>query len=308
MNYKICIIGTKDTTISLADYIQKNICKIDCIITIDKGSVDTSKISGYKSISSFAEENGIFLFETTDYSLRDEKSKEFFQTNTFDIGICMGWQRLIPQEVLGRFKYGIYGFHGSCGYLPYGRGRSPLNWSIINGDTRFILNMFRYDEKADSPNVYQNRMFEINSHDTIRTLQYKNLLVSYEMSKKLIEDYKNDSIKIKTDSCDFNTLYPKRNPEDGKISFTQKTRDIYNLIRGVTKPFPGAFCLSESTGETITVWEAVPFDSILDFSDYIPGQVIDVLDDMPIVRTIDGSLLIKNFECKSKINKRDILK
>ena len=58
----------------------------------------------------------------------------------------------------------------------YGRGRSPLNWSVINGDTRFILNLFQYDADPDSPNVFANEMFSINPHDTIRTLQYKNIL------------------------------------------------------------------------------------------------------------------------------------
>ena len=45
----------------------------------------------------------------------------------------------------------------------------PLNWSMILGDTRFNLNLFRYDEKADSPNVFATEMFQINEHDDIRT-------------------------------------------------------------------------------------------------------------------------------------------
>lgn len=219
----------------------------------------------------------------------------------------MGWQRLIPRAVLERFHEGVFGFHGSCGYPPYGRGRSPLNWSVINGDTRFVLNLFRYDEKADSPNVYQNRMFEITAFDTIRTLQYKNLLASYDLASNLIQDYKNHSIQIHQDYKDFDTLYPKREPKDGKISFYAKTREIYNLIRGVTRPFPGAFCFCSDSAQQITIWDAVPFDSMLDFSGYSPGEIIDVFDNMPIIRTIDGSLLLKEFEAPTVLTKGVIL-
>lgn len=307
MNYDVCVIGTKDTTISLVQYLKDNVTKVDCIITIDSTTVDVSKISGYSSISDFAKKNKITLFEAKDYSLKDQRTMDFFKNNSFGIGICMGWQRLIPLEVLQCFKAGIFGFHGSCGYLPYGRGRSPLNWSIINGDTRFILNLFKYDEKADSPNVYQNRMFEITPFDTIRTLQYKNLITSYDLVSNLIADYKNNSIRICSDSKDIDSLYPKRNAQDGKISFKMKTRDIYNLIRGVTNPFPGAYCTCKNTGEEIKIWDAIPFDAIINFSAYCPGQIVDIFDKMPVIRTIDGSLLIKKYECNTELSKGFIL-
>lgn len=303
MNYDICIIGAKDTTIKLAEYLLEYVCKIDCIITIDETTVDTSSISGYSPITGFARNHGISVYAAPEYSLRDTASVRFFQENTFGIGICMGWQRLIPLEILNRFQSGIFGFHGSCGYLPYGRGRSPLNWSIINGDTRFILNLFQYDEHADSPNVYANQMFEITPFDRIRTLQYKNLLVAYQLATRLIEDYKNGSIRISHKENDFNLFYPKRTPADGRISFHAKTREIYNLIRGVGKPFPGAFMYLEDTGAKVIVWDAIPFDAILDFSQFRPGEVVEIFDHMPLVRTIDGSLLVREYESEQEIKK-----
>lgn len=302
MHYDICIIGTKDTTIKLAEMFRP-----DLIITVDPEAVNTKNISGFSPVSEYALKTGTGLFMTKDYSMKDEACEEFFGSNSFGLGVCMGWQRIIPKSVLDRFSAGIFGFHGSCGYLPYGRGRSPLNWSIINGDSRFILNLFRYDENVDSPNVYRNRMFEITQHDTIRTLQYKNLLVSYELVALLIKDYRAGTITINTSSRDSSTLYPKRTPEEGKIDFQGKTRDIYNLIRGVTRPFPGAFCNVAEGGEKVTVWEAVPFDSVIDLSAYCPGEVVEVFDDLPIVRTVDGSLLIREYSCARGLVKGDIL-
>lgn len=308
MNYRLCLIGAKDTTISMATFMCEHITKPDCIITVNESSIKTDAIAGFSSIDTFAEEKNIKVFKVNDYSMKDDKTKQFFSENTFELGVCVGWQRLIPRYVLDSFSVGVFGFHGSCAYLPYGRGRSPMNWSIIKGDKRFILNLFKYDEHADSPNVFANRMFEINEHDTIRTLQYKNLMCSYEMVKELWEAFTQKIIKIKTESKDFDSFYPKRTPKDGKIDFTARTAEIYNLIRGVTKPFPGAFAfLNNIDGELIKIWDAVPFDSIIDLSKYSVGEVVEIFDQQPIIRTLDGSIIIRDYECQTVLKKRDIL-
>jgi UDP-4-amino-4-deoxy-L-arabinose formyltransferase/UDP-glucuronic acid dehydrogenase (UDP-4-keto-hexauronic acid decarboxylating) len=224
----------------------------------------------------------------------------------------MGWQRLVPEPVLNCFRYGIYGFHGNCGYLPFGRGRSPLNWSLILGDTRFNLNLFRYDEKADSPNIFATEMFSLTPYDDIRTAQYKNMISSKNLIRKLLAVYaeaaeKGTDIPLRTKSKDFDSWYGKRTAADGKIDFHQRTRDIYNLIRGVAAPFPGAWATLADEVK-ITIWAAHPFDEIMDFSGYAPGEIIDIFDEKLIVRTVDGSLLIDRYECERDISVSDILK
>ncbi len=305
MQYKVVVFGVKDTSENIVSFIHNQICPVDLVITISPEVTKKNQVSGYKGLSILTEKYGIPVFEAESYSLTDEKTKHFLSENQFDIGISMGWQRLIPGFVLEKFSFGIYGFHGNCGYLPFGRGRSPLNWSIILGDTRFNLNLFRYDEKADSPNVFATEMFSITPHDDIRTAQYKNMICSKNLIRKLLLAYQNGTIKIHTDSKDFDSWYEKRTAVDGKIDFHKRTREIYNLIRGVAAPFPGAFAY---VGETkVTIWEAIPFDEIMDFSEYRPGEVVDVFDGHPIVRTVDGSLLMKRYEADRELIPGDIL-
>ncbi|MBQ9926669.1 MAG: hypothetical protein IJO65_01710 [Lachnospiraceae bacterium] len=305
MHYKVVVFGVKDTSENIVSFIQESICPVDLVITISPEVTKKNQVSGYKGLSVLKEKYGIPVHEADSYFLTDEKTQKFLDENEFDIGISMGWQRLIPASVLEQFKYGIYGFHGNSGYLPFGRGRSPLNWSIILGDTRFNLNLFKYDEKADSPNVFATEMFSITLHDDIRTAQYKNMICSKNLIRKLLTAYKQGNITIKTDSKDFDSWYEKRTAADGKIDFHKRTREIYNLIRGVAAPFPGAFAYIGE--EKITVWEAHPFDEMIDFSEYMPGQVVDIFDGKLVVRTVDGSLLIDRYECASKIRILDIL-
>lgn len=305
MQYRVVVFGVKDTSENIVSFIQEHICPVDLVVTISPEVTKKNQVSGYKGLSGLTEKYGIPVHEADSYFLTDEKTQKFFAENEFDIGISMGWQRLIPKSVLDRFAYGIYGFHGNAGYLPFGRGRSPLNWSIILGDTRFNLNLFRYDEKADSPNVFATEMFSITPQDDIRTAQYKNMICSKNLIKKLLAAYKEGNISVRTDSKDFDSWYNKRTAVDGKIDFHGRTREIYNLIRGVAAPFPGAFAYAGE--EKVTVWEAQPFDEMIDFSAYAPGEVIDVFDGHPIVRTVDGSLLIKKYESAKELQAGDVL-
>ncbi|MCM1251757.1 MAG: hypothetical protein NC321_02975 [Clostridium sp.] len=305
MKYRVIVFGVKDTSENIVEFIHNTICPVDLVITISPEVTKKNQVAGYKGLSVLTEKYGISVHEADSYFLTDEKTQKFLRENTFDIGISMGWQRIIPLSVLERFAYGIYGFHGNCGYLPFGRGRSPLNWSIILGDTRFNLNLFRYDENADSPNVFATEMFSITPHDDIRTAQYKNMICSKNLIRKLLAAYQEGNITIRTESKDFDSWYNKRTAVDGKIDFKERTRTIYNLIRGVAAPFPGAFAMCGE--EKVIVWEAHPFDEMIDFSAYAPGEVIDVFDDKPIVRTVDGSLLIDRYECEKMLKPGDIL-
>ena len=92
---------------------------------------------------------------------------------------------------------------------------------------------------------------------------------------------------------------------EGKIDFHCRTREIYNLIRGVTAPFPGAFAMIKD--KKIIIWDAVPFDEMLDFSQYAPGEIIDIYDNNLIIRTLDGSLLIRKYDYEGNITAGDVL-
>ncbi|MCR5179555.1 MAG: hypothetical protein K6C95_11315 [Lachnospiraceae bacterium] len=318
MHYKVVVFGVKDTSEVTIDHIRDNLCPVDLLVTIDPSVTMKNHIAGYKGLAGTTDRYGIPVFAAMSYSLRDELSEKFFSKNTFDIGIVVGWQRLIPKHVLGAFRIGVFGFHGNAGYLPFGRGRSPLNWSIILGDTRFHLNLFRYDEFADSPNIFATELFSINAHDDIRTAQYKNMICTNRLIDRLLTKYLNgEEIVINSDSMDFDSWFDKRTAADGRIDWHARTRDIYNLIRGVAAPFPGAFCtaadgnwredlreyLAGSTDapepdrlKRVMIWQAQPFDEIIDFSAYAPGEIISIFDNRPIVRTVDGSLLIDRYE------------
>jgi len=277
---------------------------IDLIVTIGDTTRQNNHIAEEGDFSEFAKINNIECYSTEDYSLKSDV--DFFENNEFELGISYGWQRLIPQYILDRFETGIFGTHASPLGLPYGKGRSPLNWSIIRGFNQVYFNLFRYVVKADSGMMYSTVKFEINHWDTVESIKMKDLIVTRIEVAKLINDYKNNSIKLFEQKKDIEeTFFPKRTPKDGKINLNHAMIDIYNLIRGTTRPFPGSFLEYEDS--SVILWDAVPFDTVLDFSRYEVGEIIDFFGGKFILKLINGVLLVKDFECGRRLKKGIIL-
>jgi len=267
------------------------------IVSVPPEKASEHTISGYYSFEEFAEEEDISLYYPEEYSMGNEQDTCHFEEVNADAMIVNGWQRLIPEEILDTLDYGAYGVHGSAYGLPQGRGRSPLNWSLIEDLDRFLLSVIRLDAGIDSGEMVDTVKFNINDYDEIKTLYYKTAVATQKILRGKMDE-------ILRGECEFDeqegtpTYYPKRNPEDGGISWRDKTRDIYNLVRAVSEPYPGAFTRYED--EKIMIWDSIPFSDDL-FFDAEPGEIVQVMvtrDDF-VVKTSDGTLLVEEWEADS---------
>ena len=243
--YNIVIFGVKETTKIIIEYLYDRGVKIDLIISIKPCVVLDNNIADYVDLEPVATRVGAEFYCVNDYSLENLEDN-FLINNHFNLGIVYGWQRLIPAKVIKQFKHGVFGFHASPEILPKGRGHSPLNWGIILGKTVLYNHCFRYQSRADSGDIYSITPFEINGHDTIRTLLYKSLVIAKQDLINLTDDIKHNKLQL-TPQKGKPYFFPKRTPDDGLIHFeSSSTNEIINLIRGVTHPFAGAFCFTEN--------------------------------------------------------------
>ena len=159
---KICIFGNKTTTKALLNELIKKKVKVSCLVALDISNSKKAKISGHDDdLISFATSHGVSIFSPESYSLSSRKDIDFFQRRRFDLGLCTGWQRLIPPSTVDSFEHGVYGWHGSGFEFPNGRGRSPLNWSLRLGSTKIYHNLFRYAHGADDGMIYETEIFII---------------------------------------------------------------------------------------------------------------------------------------------------
>lgn len=300
MNKKIFFAGCVEASYDTLRGLLQNGVKVDYLITLNEEKAKKSSVSGFVDFRPLAEHHQIPIYVPDEYSMKSKKDISFFEEQSPDLLIVRGWQRLIPKEVLASLSIGAIGFHGSSEFLPKGRGRSPINWALIEDKDIFILQMFFYDENVDAGSIIGWEILDINPFDTVKTLYYKTVIASIRLILKflpLILEGKTPCYPQLGEP----SYYPKRTPEDGRIDWNKSTIDIYNLIRGVTKPYPGAF--SFLAEHKVILWRAQPFSKRLT-TPKTPGEVVATFSNGDfVVSTKDGSLLICEYE---GINQRDI--
>jgi methionyl-tRNA formyltransferase len=301
MNQKISIAlaSNKNVGQTLLEALITEGFEISLVINLHPEHVLANNIAGYQDLAPFAKSKGIPVYRPRKYTLKDELDEERIISYDIDLLICIGWQRLIPSWFLKSLSYGSYGMHGSSDFLPNGRGRSPMNWCLIENKKRFITHLIRHDDGVDSGNIIDYQFFDINIWDDIESLHYKNTIAEINLLKRNLPRIMEENYCGRQQEGEPEYEYPKRTPEHGIIDWSQGTMELYNFIRAQTHPFPGAFSylISNDQNSKVYFWNAQPFDEQLDFEDFEIGQVtMKMYNGDFIVKTIDGSLLVRKYD------------
>ncbi len=294
---KIALLGCKGTTLDLLHALSPHV-DFDYVITLPEEIARRNNVAFYqsRSILDYCRKKNIPTYMSSSYHLRDEADIRFFKSSGIDLLLVIGWERLIPEEILrGLGKYAC-GMHGSPFGLPKGRGRSPLNWSLITDKKRFITYLFRYKPGMDDGDIIGFRAFDVNAFDTITSLHQKNRIIMGELFLEYLPQIRANLENFFPQPPGKPSFYPKRAAKDGFIDWRQSTKDIYNLIRAVSFPYPSAFTyLGE---KKITIHDARPFDTLLFHGRGRPGEILDVSIAAGnfVVKSKDGSIIVNRFD------------
>ena len=164
------------------------------------------------------------------------------------------YRHLLPQALLELPSRGAINLHGSL--LPKYRGRAPINWVLVNGETITGVTLHYMDARADHGDIIAQRSVPIAIEDTALTLSRK----LTEAARRLLADthpliVSGQALRIRQDDSAA-TRFGRRRPADGRIDWSASAWQVYNLIRAVTRPFPGAFTFLES--RRVFLWAARP--------------------------------------------------
>jgi methionyl-tRNA formyltransferase len=268
--------------------------KVDSVFTFKPDPHESWSVS----VDSLAKENNIPLFYHEDLTVNTIK-----KINP-ELILVVGYRKIFPNEIIHIPKYGIIGLHASL--LPHLRGQAPLNWAIINGDSKAGITMFKMDDGIDTGDIVGQK--EINIEITTDIIELKEKIS--DLAVQLVNEYVplilKDQAKFLTQPSS-GTYGCARIPEDGKIDWTRKTIDIYNLIRA-QEPTYASFTFLNSKKLYIKKSELVD-DSKKYFG--ICGQVgMTFKDGSVLVITGDGVIKITrvNFENEEEVEAKTILK
>ena len=254
---KICVFGSKKSTIRLLNYLTKNKINVDTLVVLDPRKSSSVRISGHDSkITISAEDLGINCFFAETYSLKSDMDKNFFRTKSFDLGLCTSWQRIIPKDVLSCFRFGVFGWHGSGYEFPNGRGRSPINWSIRLGLDMIFHNCFRYSDGVDDGDIYETSKLIIQNDDYIEDVQEKAIEHICGSAIRLIADIRDNKLKLTKQVNHPFISFPALNEKSGQLYPSHlSVNNAKNIVRSCSHPFPGAYVTLSEYDARIRIWK-----------------------------------------------------
>lgn len=295
---RIGVAGCKHTTLEFIDGMRRHGHGIDQCITISPELGVSQEVAGYMDLREPMRERGIPVHVTETYALKEDRDGDAIRSLGLDLLLVIGWQRLVPDWFLDTLSIGAFGMHGSSLPLPHGRGRSPMNWSLIQDRKIFHTHLFRYNPGVDDGDVAGVQCFDITPFDTCLTLHYKNTLSMIRLVDRLLPSLLDGTAVLEPQDEEGATYYPKRTAEDGLVNWSASTAEIHNLVRAVTRPFPGAFSfLDDQEDQCIRIWKAIPFDEQLDYPDAAPGEIVAQFESGDFVaRTGTSTMLVVDWE------------
>ena len=210
----------------------------------------------FGSVKNWAEQKNIAVYTTEE--VNSPKLIAKIAGLNPDIIFSFYYRKMIRQEILDLPKVGAFNLHGS--FLPHYRGRCPVNWVIIKGEKRTGVTLHYMVDKPDAGDIVGQKAVVVDFSDTAKTLYDKLCRVAKELLDELLPLIKNGQIPRQKQDLKAGNYYGGRRPEDGRIDWNKSADEIYNLIRGVTRPYPGAFALKENK-EKVIIWWAEPKES-----------------------------------------------
>ncbi|MBW4438736.1 MAG: hypothetical protein KME04_16465 [Pleurocapsa minor GSE-CHR-MK-17-07R] len=201
-----------------------------------------------------------------------DKWQQFWSSTSVDLMFMVSWRYLVPDTIYSRARLGAFVFHDSL--LPAYRGFAPTVWAIVNGEDHTGVSMFHIAGGVDSGDLVHQHRVEIGPDDTItNVIERVTLAYLHTLEHVLPAVLEGKAASLPQDHS-LATYTCKRIPDDNRIDWSQSANTIYNLIRGVTRPYTGAF--THFQGQKLTIWTASLLRDFPRYVGIIPGRVIEI--------------------------------
>jgi UDP-4-amino-4-deoxy-L-arabinose formyltransferase/UDP-glucuronic acid dehydrogenase (UDP-4-keto-hexauronic acid decarboxylating) len=236
----------------------------------------------FRSVAEIAAANNIPVFapEDINHPMWAHKIKEMAP----DFIFSFYYRNMVKKDILDIPKNGCLNLHGSL--LPAYRGRCPINWVLVNGETETGVTLHYMTEKPDDGDIVAQSKIEISKDDDAGSLHAKCAEAAAALLESVLPEIKGGSAKKTPQDSSKASYFGGRKPEDGEIDWNTSSAEIRNLVRAVTRPFPGAFSY---VGDRKAIFWKVE-ETSLD-SSAAPGDVVSV--DPFVIACKDGAVKIE---------------
>jgi methionyl-tRNA formyltransferase len=243
----------------------------------------------FKTPAVAAREKNIPVF--TPDSVNNPEWREKIAALKPDLILSVYYRHMIGTTILALPPLGAWNMHGSL--LPKYRGRAPINWAVLHGESRIGMTLHRMVKSADAGAIVDQEGVEIGPRDTAEQAFRKVMPCARRVLARQIDALLAGTGKeTPQDESQANTFGGRR-PEDGRIIWTQTSQQIFNLIRAVTDPYPGAF--AEVGAARLMVWWAeIDSPATTKRQRGAPGEILSISP--LVVATGDGAIELTKTE------------
>lgn len=230
-------------------------------------------------------------------SANDPAAVSLLNKLDLDVLFVIGWSQILRPPALGAAKLGCFGAHASL--LPANRGSAPINWALIKGETQTGNTLMRLSQGVDEGDIVAQRPIPISVFDNVATLYDRVAETNCEMILELLRTLADGGpLPLRQQLDDGSPLLPRRRPEHGLLDWAQPACNVYDFIRALTRPYPGAF--SSADGARAMIWRSALLPVTGPLAE--PGTVLgSIVSDSPeacglVVACSEGAVVLLEIE------------
>lgn len=241
----------------------------------------------YASLKDFAREKGFEVFQPQD--INSPASLETIKSWRPDLMVILNYHSIIREELL--FRYSIINTHGAL--LPEYRGRSSINWAIINGERETGVTVHYIDAKVDTGDIIAQERVPIRTDDGVADVLRRMLPLYPKAVLQAVDAIgAGTAARVRQDPSRA-AYYRARKPEDGAVDWGWGSARLHNWVRALGDPFPGAF--TQYGGRRLVVWKA-SVAPLREAAGLPPGFVMGHAGSKAEVATADASIFLERVQ------------
>jgi methionyl-tRNA formyltransferase len=283
-------MGTPDFSVpTLQELIYSEHDVVAVVTQPDKPKGRGNKVL-YTPIKEVAINNNIKVYQPK--KLREEDFINEMKLINPDVIIVIAFGQILPKSVLNIPKYGCINVHASL--LPKYRGAGPIQWSIINGESKTGITTMHMDVGLDTGDMIHKEEVVIENNDTGGSLHDKLSAVGAKLLIKTLEEVQNNTAPREKQNDNESTYAPMLEKSMGNIDWEKEAYIIELLIRGLN-PWPSAYTYLGN--KILKIWSATVIEHKYNGN---PSEIVDITKEGFIVKCGKHNLLINEIQLQGK--------
>jgi len=290
---RIVFMGTPEFAVSTIDAILSSGFNVVGVITAPDKPAGRGRQLNQSAVKTYALSKGLTVLQPT--NLKNENFIAQLEALNANLQVVVAF-RMLPKVVWQMPEYGTFNLHASL--LPNYRGAAPINWAIINGETKTGVSTFFIDEKIDTGEMILQKEVEISKSETAGKLHDKLMHIGSALVVDTLNLIQNDNVVTipQQDYPEIKTAY-KLDKDNCFIDWNRSVKDIYNQVRGLN-PYPSAWCLLKNGDDELNV-KIYNVDAIECDHKYSIGTIITNKQEVKVAAK-NGMILLNEIKLPGK--------